>query len=63
MTAKLYTAKELGGLLGVSRQTVDRLIAAGEIASLNLAAPGKQRITRITEEAVDEFLKARANVA
>lgn len=62
MTAKVYTAKEVGELLGVSRQTVDRLIAAGEIASLNVGSELRPR-KRITEDALDDFKKARTNVA
>ena len=64
MTTKLYTRKEAADRLGVSLMTLRRRIDAGEIATVNVAAAdAEKRAIRIAEDALEDYIKARTNVA
>jgi excisionase family DNA binding protein len=54
------TVVEAAARLRVNRQTLYRIIWAGEIAWINVAKPGAQRARiRIRESAIEAFLNAR----
>lgn len=63
MPAKLYTPKEAAKVLRISHSTVKRRIADGSLpATVDLGVPGHPR-KRITEEALNEFIQERTDVA
>lgn len=55
---KAYTSAEAGIQIGVSKTTVNRLIADGALVASNIARKGKAR-WRIEEQAIKDYLKAR----
>ena len=63
MTVKLYKPKEAAEVLRVSLATVKRRIADGSLpATVDLGVPGRSR-KRITEEALNEYIQERTDVA
>jgi excisionase family DNA binding protein len=56
MTARLLTAREVGGLLGVSAETVLRWTRRGDLPAIRL--PGGA--IRYRQDDLDEWLMARA---
>jgi excisionase family DNA binding protein len=56
-----YSVAEVAQALGVSRQTVVRWIAAGDLEAVDLRGPGAKRPKlRVRAAAVEKFLAARA---
>lgn len=62
MTAKLYTQREAAAVLRVSLSTIKRRVASGDIPTIDVGVPGSPR-PRISEDALDQFIKARTNAA
>lgn len=64
---KLYTLEAAGELLGVSVSTIRRLVASGALSSVSIGTtlddPQRGHRMRIPAEAIEEFIKARTNVA
>ena len=56
---KAYSVPEVAHALGVSRQTVDRLIAAGELRAIK-TGPGRTSRVLIPVAAVDDYLTRQA---
>lgn len=57
---RLYRVEEAAEQLGVSRATAYRLIAAGELGSLDVAPPRSTRaMTRISEAHIARFIADR----
>jgi len=64
MATKLYTRKEAAERLGISLMTLRRRVDAGEIATVNVAPAGSQyRSVRFSEEALEDYVKERTDVA
>ncbi|HLG69771.1 MAG TPA: helix-turn-helix domain-containing protein [Chloroflexota bacterium] len=60
LEAKLaYTIPEAGELLGLCRASVYKLIASGELSTVNLS----ERAPRILRQELEEFLQRKANAA
>ncbi|MEU4781075.1 helix-turn-helix domain-containing protein [Micromonospora sp. NPDC023633] len=60
MGIRLLTVVEVAELWGVDKQTVYRAIWAGELAFVDLAAPGaKKARIRVRESVADEYIKSR----
>lgn len=52
---RLYTIPDAGGVLGKSRKTVYRMIAAGEIAAVKITR-GSRSTMRIRADALQEYI-------
>jgi len=57
--AAVLTIPDVAARLRVSRQTVYRRIAAGELTPTNIAERGKRAHLRITEAAYQAYIAAR----
>lgn len=58
--AQLHDIDETAEILRVSRVTVYRLIAAGDLESIDAAPTGSRRSkTRVSEEAITRFIEKR----
>lgn len=56
---RLYTIPETAARLGIERNTVYRLINAGALRGVNIAASGSKSRLRIREDDLAEFIEAR----
>lgn len=60
MASQLYDIPATARRLNTSKDTVYRLIAAGDLESCDIAPPGsKQPKTRVSDEAISKFIAAR----
>jgi len=51
---KMFTIKEISRDLGVTRRTIHRWIAAGQLRAFHL---GGKRLTRVWEKDLDRFVR------
>jgi len=64
MASQLYDIPEVMRRLKTSKDTVYRLIAAGDLESCDIAPPGsKAPKTRVSDEAIERFIAARTRKA
>jgi excisionase family DNA binding protein len=59
MTTKLLTVPETAARLGVQRNTVYRLIKAGALRTVDIAATGKKARARVREDDLAAFIESR----
>ena len=57
MTEKIYTTHEIGAYLHISKGAVFKLLHSGELKHFRIG-----RSIRITESALNEFIKAHSNI-
>lgn len=57
---QLLRLEDVADRLGVSRDSVERLIASGALPAVDMRAGGNRPRLRVTEDALAEFIKARA---
>lgn len=57
---RLLTVAEAGERCGISRQSVERLIAAGELEAIDVRSSGTRPRLRIAEVELERWLKTRA---
>ncbi|MCP2339234.1 helix-turn-helix transcriptional regulator [Actinomadura rupiterrae] len=61
---RLHLISETATILGVSRATVYRLIAAGDLAATDAAPTGARAPkTRVSDDAIEKFIAARTRSA
>ncbi|MCA1570812.1 MAG: helix-turn-helix domain-containing protein [Chloroflexi bacterium] len=58
MTPRLLTIPQVAHELGVSPNTVYRLIAAGHLSTVDVGMAGRSR-TRVSEAALERFVRSR----
>jgi excisionase family DNA binding protein len=56
---KLLSVEEVAEALGVSRQTVSRMIAEGSLPAICLRSGRRKKVLRIRPEALDRWLAAK----
>lgn len=54
---KMYKIKEVCEKLQIKRWTIDRLIASKQIKTINLNKSGSNKVLRITEQAINDFIQ------
>ena len=54
---KMYKIKEVCEKLQIKRWTIDRLIASKQIKTINLTKSGSNKVLRITEQAINDFIQ------
>jgi len=54
---KMYKIKEVCDKLQIKRWTIDRLIASKQIKTINLNKSGSNKVLRITEQAINDFIQ------
>ena len=54
---KMYKIKEGCEKLQIKRWTIDRLIASKQIKTINLNKSGSNKVLRITEQAINDFIQ------
>jgi hypothetical protein len=54
---KTYTVSQLAGILQRSRSSAGNLITSGRIQAFDASPEGVQRQWRVTEDALQEFIK------
>lgn len=62
MIPKLYTPKEAGEQIGVSEDTIRKLVKSGDLAATNIGNGSINPKMRISEQALKDFIEARTNV-
>ncbi len=63
MIPKLYTPKEAGELIGVSEDTIRKLVKSGDLAATNIGTGTINPVMRISEQALTDFIESRTNEA
>ena len=53
----MYKIKEVCEKLQIKRWTIDRLIASKQIKTINLNKSGSNKVLRITEQAINDFIQ------
>lgn len=56
---EVLNVSQAAEMLGVSKETVRKLIEAGDIAAANVGTPGKRRSFRILHSELLKFLRSR----
>lgn len=60
---KVYSYKEAGALLGVSHDTVNRLVQAGRLRAVNVSAGTTRPRFRVREDDLVKFIEANTTSA
>lgn len=58
---KYYTVKQAAEILAVSYAFMRLLVESGEIEAANVGR-GKEKIWRISEEAIQKYMKKKSNI-